>query len=78
MDARIAQFRRFIATAIDELEGPPERAADVAEPRLIRPDLVLSFDDAIQRELDAEMKRMRRQIRWMRWTGGDLDARSNR
>jgi GntR family transcriptional repressor for pyruvate dehydrogenase complex len=77
MDARIAQFRRFIATAIDELEGLPQRAADVAEPRTIRPDLVLSLDDAIQRELDAEMKRMRRRIRWMRLTGGDLDARSN-
>jgi hypothetical protein len=77
MDARIAQFRRFIATAIDELEGLPEQAADVVKPRMIRPDLVLSLDDAIQRELDAEMKRLRRKIRWMRWTGGDLNARSN-
>jgi GntR family transcriptional regulator, transcriptional repressor for pyruvate dehydrogenase complex len=77
MDARIVQFRRFIATAIDELERLPERAADVVETRLIRPDLVLSFEDAIQRELGAEMKRMRRKIRRMRWTGGDLDARSN-
>jgi DNA-binding FadR family transcriptional regulator len=75
-DAPIAQFRRFIATAIDELEGVPERATDVVEPRTIRPDLVLRLDAAIQRELDAEMKRMRRKIRWTRWTGGDLDARS--
>ena len=77
LDARIAQFRRFIATVIDELERLPERADDVVEPRTIRADLVLSFDDAIQRELDAEMKRTRRKIRRMRWTGRDLDARSN-
>ena len=77
LDARIAQFRRFIATVIDELERLPERADDVVERRTIRADLVLSFDDAIQRELDAEMKRTRRKIRRMRWTGRDLDARSN-
>ena len=77
LDARIAQFRRFIATVIDELERLPERADDVVEPRTIRADLILSFDDAIQRELDAEMKRTRRKIRRMRWTGRDLDARSN-
>jgi len=77
MDARIAQFRRFIATTIDEVERLPERAADGVEPRTIRPDLVLNLDDAIQRELDAEMKRVRRKARRMRWTGGDLDARSN-
>jgi hypothetical protein len=77
MDAPIAQFRRFIATAIDEMEGLPERATDVVEPRTITLDLVLSLDDAIQRELDAETKRVRRKIRWLGWTGGDLDARSH-
>jgi DNA-binding FadR family transcriptional regulator len=77
MDAPIAQFRRFIATAIDEVEGLPERAADVVEPGTMRFSLVLSVDEAIQRELEAEMKRIRRKIRVMRWTGGDLDARSN-
>jgi DNA-binding FadR family transcriptional regulator len=77
MDAPIAQFRRFIATAVDQMERLPERAAEVVEPPTIRADLVLSLDDAIQRELDAEMKRVRRKIRWMRWTGGDADARPN-
>jgi len=77
MDAPIAQFRRFIATAVDEMGRLPERAAEVAEPPTIRADLVLSLDEAIQRELDAEMKRVRRKIRWMRWTGGDVDARPN-
>jgi len=77
MDAPIEQLRQFIATAIDEIEALPERAADAVEPRTIELDLVLPLDAAVQRELDEEIKRMHKRIRRMRWMGGDLDARSS-
>jgi hypothetical protein len=77
MDAPIAQFRRFFATAIDEIERLPEQASEVAEPRTIMLDLVLSTDTAVQRELEIETKRVKRRVRWVGWTGGDLNSRSD-
>ncbi len=76
MDAPIDQFRNFMTKAVTEAERLPERAADVVEPRTITLDLVLDIDAATQHELDAEMKRVGRKVRWLGWLGGDLNARA--
>jgi hypothetical protein len=45
MEGPIAQFRRFIDTAVQEMEQLPDRASDLDEPRAITLDLVLRIDD---------------------------------
>jgi hypothetical protein len=76
MDEPIEQLRRFIAKAVAEFDALPERAAGLDQPLVITLQLVVSINDATQREFDREARLLRRRIRWLGWIGGDLDART--
>lgn len=68
----IEQLRAFVDKTVEEIERLDDYLADGRDV-VIKLDLTLDVDPTIDRELDDEMRRVRRKIRWRGVTGLDVN-----
>lgn len=65
-------IRAFVDKTVEEIERLDEYLAQRRDV-FIKLDLTLELDDQVGRELDDEMRRVKRKVRWRNWTGLDVN-----
>ncbi len=70
----LEQIRAFVEQTVEAMTRLDDYLAS-SEPVVIELDLVMELDPGVERAFDEELRRVRRKVRWRRWTGLDLERR---